>query len=208
MRVKNRAALNAHHGHLSQQQFRSLAEEPYNPDWMDKMGINKAVLTTFIAKHKLEHLVSQGALNVEDELRYYEIKDVEDGVHLLCKTGYVSLILFDLPPLPIKRPVIIGMSPQIMRASGPGKRFPDLAIVSTGGEDQVFVEHDLPNCNGPSHFVRAANRLAPQMSASDSRAWHTVWVVANDKYSGSLWDFRQRFAYYEMLIKGWKAVYE
>ncbi|KAL8955022.1 MAG: hypothetical protein Q9183_006827, partial [Haloplaca sp. 2 TL-2023] len=183
VRVKNRAALNAHHGHLSQRQLRELAEKPYDPEWMDKMGINKAVLTTFIAKQKLENLVSQGALVVEDELCFDETKHVEDEILLTFKTGF------------------------IMRASGPGKRFPDIAITSTGGEDKVFVEQDLPNCNGPSHFVRAANRLAPQMSASEARAWHTVWVRARDKYAGSLWDFRQRFAYYEMVTKGWKAAY-
>ncbi|KAL8868263.1 MAG: hypothetical protein Q9174_005102 [Haloplaca sp. 1 TL-2023] len=174
IRVKDRAAMNSYHGHLSEQQLQNLADEPYDDKWMDKLNLDKAVLKTFIAKHKLEYLVARGALNVEDELRYDETSPV-----WFMKTGLIT------------------------KASGPGKTFPDLAIRSSNLDEKTTVEQDLPDCNGPRDLMRTFNTMAPQANASTTRAWQAVWVIANDRMTdGRLHDFRQRFAYYEMLVKG------
>ena len=182
-------SLTAYHHSLSNNQYESLAFQRYDNLWMQKHSINPAVLKSFISKHKFEFLILHGALKVGDHL-YVTVQ----GHIPVEKVGIVSGPMGTSS----KQPVLTNFLLKITSSVGKGKPCPNVSIVSAG------VQHtEIMNCTGPAQILSAFNDIQPQNCFMYYGCWDVLKVRRGSLELGRLYDVRQAFGYYLMLIDGW-----
>ncbi|KAL8705266.1 MAG: hypothetical protein Q9201_001597 [Fulgogasparrea decipioides] len=171
--------LNSFHAHLTPYQLQCLLRDPYDNCWMSRHYIDPQVLQSFVAKQKLECLVLHGVLKVGD---YMTVQDMDWNEGISAKYALITA----------------GIKTN-------GKRFPDFAIATIGPSG--FQARDLIDCKGPSAIIEMSNALQPSPNTiSNGRPWKALCVYRGDEFLGTLYDVRQAFGYYQMLMDGFVGV--
>lgn len=78
--------------------------------------------------------------------------------------------------------------------------FPDLHFRLNG----VPVGY-MTKCTGPSNIVDALNMFPPQNELYRNDAWKILKVFRNGQVLGTLYDIRQRYGYFRMLMEAWEG---
>ncbi|KAL8718793.1 MAG: hypothetical protein Q9181_008152 [Wetmoreana brouardii] len=175
------SSLNSFHGHLTLPQLQCLLDDPYDDSWMSRHHIDPQVLQSFVAKQKLDTLVLHGVLKVGD---YMTIQDKEWDEGTSAK--YALLMA---------------------GTKSRGKKLPDFAVATVGPSG--FQAQDLIDCKGPTSIVETANVLQPSPNQiANGKPWKALHVYRGDECLGTLYDVRQAFGYYQMLMDGFVGVRE
>ncbi|KAL9582590.1 MAG: hypothetical protein Q9212_003210 [Teloschistes hypoglaucus] len=183
--VHNRPALNRAHHHLTPADLQNLHDSPFDINWLSKYRIDPSVLKTSTAKHKLENIILHGALVQMD-----------------------AFCIFD-------KGQTVGLAPRLCVISAVpcrGRRYPIVTIHGTGPIGGLLV-HDI-ECKGLTDLLEHFDDLHP---ATEMNLKRNIWPIIkfkrldppgshNYRYIGSLWEIRQIFAYYQMLMDGWVGV--